>query len=131
MRDLDERDPVDENIFTVVGPLWLIAPCPQPTALVELCKTIVRGFVKSKGGTLVPYVPVFTDGDLAYRFVERLGQVPGKLKPFMCPTLKELVILLQALVALGETRVGFDSEPTHVRVIPISRVLQGVRNRAR
>jgi hypothetical protein len=84
-----------------------------------------------------PIIPVFSDLDLAQRFVERLGD-GADYKPISTPTPEEFAIVLYRLAQLGETHVVFDPEPTDVytplpraRMFPIHRVIDGIANRHR
>jgi len=124
-------DAINDDEFLVCGHLWLIAPKPRPEELTKLCKSILRAEIVRQDGTKGRHVPVFTDSDLAYRFIEGLEGKGAALKPFSSPTLEEFAVILLNLLELGDTHLGFDPEPTHVRAIPIPRVLEGMRNRRR
>jgi hypothetical protein len=121
--------PFDEGEFLVAGRLWLLIPSNVPTELGELCKYFLRAMLLRPDGTTGQHVVVFTDVDLARRFVERLGERGKVLRPVACETLENEIALVEKLLELGDTHLGFDPESTHVRSISIPRVLEGMRNR--
>lgn len=67
-------------------------------------------------GTTLTAVPVFTDHDLAARFLERAGSPP--LKPFTCPTREGLAAVFEKLLEVGETHLGFEPVNTALNLFP-------------
>lgn len=129
--DPDDEDDAPYPEFLVNGHLWLIAPIPRPEGTLEVCRSVVRIEVELRGGSTAKCVPVFTDSDLAYRFIEKSSNNSQTWKPFSCPTVEEFAVVLLTLLGIGDTHLGFDLERTHVRRIPIPRVLEGIKNRRR
>ena len=118
----DELD-FDPDTFFIPGHLWLIVAKPKPATMEALCRSLVRA-ATPKG----PFVPVFTDTDLAYRFIERHGQTDN-FEPLSSPTPDEFAVILEGLMAAGYTHLAFDPEPDRARRTRIAPLVESLRNR--
>lgn len=113
-------DLFDSNEFLVVGPLWFVAPFPRPHGTEETATAVTK--VVTDSGS---HAAVFTDLDLADRFLESIGS-RERLKPFTLPDKWRFAEFLRLLQSLGETRLAFDPGEKHARVLPISRVIASI-----
>jgi len=123
MAEEGERLPFKENEFIITGNLWLLAPAPRPADLTELCESVLLVDAILAEGRKRSYVPVFTELDLAYRFIERHGEGIEGLEPFSCRSPERFAGVLQKMLELGCLYVGFDPEETHVQLFPITAVI--------
>lgn len=99
--------------FLVTGPVWFLA---RPGA--EGAVNFVT--VEDTGRA---YIPVFTDTDLAGRYVEaHCGDIPG-VAALGATTAGAARDLFAALAGQGHTHVGFDPGGRCVRVFPIAAVI--------
>lgn len=119
--------PFDPNEFIIAGNLWLIAPAPRPADLTELCQSLLLVDTVLANGVTGLYAPVFTDIDLAYRFIERHGESIEGLEPFSCNSPERFAAILQKMLELGHLHVGFDPEETHAVFFPTAGVIAVLR----
>jgi hypothetical protein len=129
MESEDERFPEDE--FLVPGNLWFITGKPTPPDDINaVVSSLVQ--VEISGGAKHPIV--FTDQDSANIFVEKMANVRSD-KPvgraFTLPTPHDLEVFLGVLSQWGVKALGFDPFRDNVRIFPIERILDGLRNRPR
>jgi hypothetical protein len=92
--------PIDPDAFVVAWPLFLVIDKTTCHLSIKEGKGIAIGQTGS-----ADFVPLFTDRDLAERFIRRLGNprlVPEEIVP------AEALDLLQELALLEHTHVGFD-----------------------
>jgi hypothetical protein len=122
----------DTNEFLVAGPCWLVA---WKKGISETGAVNTGAILRLNPGTekdpATAFVAAFTDLDLAERFVNGQGPRADQLGVFRSATLDDFAALLEMLQRGGVARIGFDPEKGHVRIIPIERVLDGIRNRRR
>lgn len=113
----------DGNKFAVTGPCWIVVE----RASFDTKGQFAGGFVTGKIGP-ASYVAVFTDRDLANRFVEHGGRLKT-LVPALLETPQALIGFLEGCKPSGCTHVGFDRPPigNPVTVIPIQNVIDAAR----
>lgn len=123
-------DAFDPNEFWVSGPLIAIVLTDGVTerggfrtgALLKL------GYKKGDG-TEGSLIPLFTDPDLAERFLQSLGEEGDRYHAVQPNTRAVLARLLEDVQRHGTTEVGFDPAPGHDRRAPIARVIAALRDR--
>lgn len=120
---MEELD-FDPNQFIVVNPLWYVADRKS------LDDPDARGVVFAKGVTSGgrAFVAVFTDRDLAERFVERV-RLPDAV-PVEIRTPTEFLTILDYLAETGSEHelIAIDPESGQLpRIATIARVIQAVR----
>lgn len=113
--------------FWVSGPTWFIAPFPRPTDPAELVRGIRQMGIETASGKEGTVIPLFSDLDLAERFVAKLDD-GDKYKPLTCDSNLGIAAILAELMKLGETHVLFDPEPTFDprRMFSIYQVIRGI-----
>lgn len=117
----------DPNEILIVESLWFLAPFPRPDDPLAFVRTIAR-LVPFDGN---PVIPAFTDRYLAEDWImEQEGQ-NSTLKPFPCATPAAMMVLLQTLIALGFSTLSLDPKGDRVPLLPITTVLDAMRNRRR
>jgi hypothetical protein len=100
----------------------MVASRPDAGDPAELAQAVYRGVLVAPGAR-IPFVPVFTDEDLAARFVERQAQQGKTFYPFTFGNTTSFVDLLKKLLSLGDSNIAFDPEPTSARILPIATVI--------
>jgi hypothetical protein len=98
--------PFDESEFLITGPLWFLVPNNASGERGEFCKCLVRAKFLRWDGTWGQHVVVFTDSDLARRFVDALGERGAVLRRMACQTPEDEIQLVEKLLELGDTHLG-------------------------
>src|ERR1022692_3108318 len=93
--------------FYVPSHTWFIAPFPRPTDQVELIRHIRQMGVVIANGKEGTVIPIFSDLDLAERFVAKLDD-RDSYKPLSFDSSLGIAEVLYRLIELGETHVLFD-----------------------
>lgn len=122
---------VDENLFWVPGPVWVVNRAGgvtvddegRPVLSDETTVARVEGRVE---GERCNAIVVFTDRDLAERFIAGLPRPGQATATFRTP--EHFAAFLQRAARRGETHVGFDPGEV-VRFSPIQDVLDGIAKR--
>jgi hypothetical protein len=120
---MEELD-FDPNKFIIANPLWYVAgrkSIDNPDA---------RGIIFAKGMTSGgrTFVAVFTDRDLAERFIERANLTDAMPIEIQTPT--QFLTILDYLVSTGSEHelIAIDPEPGQCpRIATVARVIQSVR----
>ena len=106
-------EPFESGQFFLRLPLWFVirreGPPPQPPANQPASRVRLRGYVCLVGRG-VGHVAVFTDQDLANRWVQH-GDRSQTLVPAIIETPRQWIALLRGWELNGETRIGFDPGP--------------------
>jgi hypothetical protein len=117
MNELD----FDPGRFVIVNPIWYVVSRES----LESLSTTGPGIAQAKTSDGRWYLPLFTDQDLAERFIQRTG-LDGE--PIETPLPSNFLNLLEYLERTGHEYTAIDPEPGRpLRIGPISRVIQAVR----
>jgi hypothetical protein len=121
------------NEFLFPGTIWFVAPKSAHGRPAELRAFVLRGLFNEKdSGATVPIIYVFSDSDLAERYLERTakrtGQSMAHYRPVSLPD-DQLISFLEGLKSDGCRYVGADAEALATSVLSIERVIEQVRNR--
>jgi hypothetical protein len=116
----DPSDAVDPHVFDIVNPPWAVAE----TSRVDPATGRGAGWAGFTVGEKRVII-LFTDRDLAERFIERLAR--PNLAPCQFGTPRDYLRWLEEMAKHGYTHIGFDHEPNRARLLPLARVLAEVR----
>lgn len=117
---------IDERAFesfVPTWPMWFIVDDPETKRITDDCSAVLRGGCTDENGKDRPLVPVFTDMDLACRFIERGGiRRRGTFMPFPCSK-ADFPSLLSQLKKSGDPELGIDPEGHSVNIVSIVSLL--------
>jgi hypothetical protein len=122
--NVDPFEPFEVEGFVVTGMLYFLGPTPPPVDFTECCRGTVR-LRATVDGKAVRFVPVFTDLDLAERFLDSRSDRGAGFNATRPRTRAELILILTALALQGEYALGVDPNgPTCPRLLPLGRFLE-------
>jgi hypothetical protein len=122
MSDVDPSDPVSEGTFYVLGPVWYIV---HRHALTLEPRQTIEGLVVGTTPKGTGFVPLFTDKDLADRFVKTQGG--SELIPVRIMSPEDFLVILEQFKEQGHTHIGYDPGTTRVRLISIDNAIRDLR----
>ena len=101
-----------ESEFLIPDRLWLVAPAPaDPSDFAAVVRTTLRMTYARPGRPPGSFVPAFTDTDLVYRFIARLGPRAAGMQGYSGRTPDESVTILERLREAGDTHLGLTVDP--------------------
>lgn len=126
---MSEWDDPEPDTVLLTWPMFVVAPYPHPTATDELLASFVTGVSAAADGAAAEYVCVFTDLDLAQRFLSE-HDLADDHRVLTFPDTANFAAALDGLAARGRTHVGVDPAYGRVRRIDIPAVAAAVRSAA-
>jgi hypothetical protein len=119
-----EEGSFDRRIFDIYSPVWHIV------SRISLANPHLRMVVAEGGKEGAWWIPVFTDQDLALRFLTRMNHPNMIALEMECP--ETWLLFLERLQHDGYERLAFDPEPGQIsRGGTIADVIKAVRKSIR
>lgn len=106
------EDLAEPTTFLVPGSPYFLAPLARVTGGMTVGAIFELVAHPKVPGEPVGYIPVFTDSDLAERYIAERGAEAVGYVPFRFMTADELVRALEQLAANGSEYLAFDPNPT-------------------
>ena len=118
----DSTDELDE-IYIYSGTVWLIRMNGMPSETVgDVVSSLCIGRRKSTGN---PLVPMFTNSELAEKFVKQIG-IPN-ISPFKFTDSRQLLLVLEAMPKSGINDIAIDMDMEDAIYWPVTRLIDRVK----
>lgn len=123
-------DAFDPDEFWVSGPLigLVLTDGVTESGSFPLGAMLRLSYARADG-SVGTFVPLFTDLDLAERFLASHGAEGDGYHPFQSATLAATARLLEAVERHGITEFAFDPAPGRTRIVPLANLLLAIRRR--
>jgi hypothetical protein len=112
----------------LISQTWMVSPVSSIAldGSFRYCDLIGHGIV-NRMRERIDFVPIFTDEDLANRYIRLVSKSGLPLRAVPCVNIEQIVTLYKTLDNLGVQRIAIDPGETTVNVYPISSLLRGAQ----